>query len=61
MLNMINLRDYKIFFSILGLTLMSCKKEEKCGTIIEKVIIENRYYFIFDSDDFIQIKLTSYL
>jgi len=54
MLNMINLRAYKIFFSILGLTLISCKKEEKCGTIIDKVIIENRYYFIFDSDEFNQ-------
>ena len=54
MLKMINLRAYKIFFSILGLTLMTCKKEEKCGTIIDKVIIENRYYFIFDSDNFNQ-------
>ena len=51
---MINLKTYKIIFSILAFTLMSCKKDEKCGVIMDKVIIENRYYFIFDSDDFNQ-------
>ena len=51
---MINLNTYKIIFSILAFTIVSCKKDEKCGVIIDKVIIENRYYFIFDSDDFNQ-------
>ena len=51
---MINLNTYKIIFSILAFNLISCKKDEKCGVIIDKVIIENRYYFIFDSDDFNQ-------
>ena len=54
MLNMFNLKSCKVIFSILTLTLISCKKDEKCGTIIDKVIIQNRYYFIFDSDDFNQ-------
>ena len=51
---MINLKTYKIIFSILALKLVSCKKNEKCGVITDKVIIENRYYFIFDFDDFNQ-------
>ena len=51
---MIILKNYKIIFSILAFKLVSCKKDEKCGVIIDKVIIENRYYFIFDSDEFNQ-------
>ena len=34
--------------------MISCKKDEMCVIIIDKAIIENRYYFIFDSDDFSQ-------
>lgn len=34
--------------------MISCKKDEMCVIIIDKAIIENRYYFIFDSDDFNQ-------
>ena len=30
------------------------QKGDKCGVIIDKVIVENRYYFVFDSDDFNQ-------
>ena len=43
---------YKILFLIFAL--ISCKKDDKCGVIIDKVIVENRYYFVFDSDDFNQ-------
>ena len=35
-------------------SLISCKKDDKCGVIIDKVIVEDRYYFVFDSDDFNQ-------
>ena len=51
---MIDLKAYKIIFSVFAFTLISCEKDDKCGVIIDKVIIENRYYFIFDSDDFNQ-------
>jgi hypothetical protein len=51
---MIDLKAYKIIFLVFAFTLISCEKDDKCGVIIDKVIIENRYYFIFDSDDFNQ-------
>ena len=43
---------YKILFLISAL--ISCKKDDKCGVIIDKVIVENRYFFVFDSNDFNQ-------
>ena len=43
---------YKILFLIFSL--ITCKKDDKCGVIIDKVIVEDRYYFVFDSDDFNQ-------
>tara|TARA_B100000579_G_C22514515_1_gene703159 strand:- start:102 stop:374 length:273 start_codon:yes stop_codon:yes gene_type:complete len=51
---MINLKKYKIIFSVFVFNLISCKEDDKCGVIIDKVIVENRYYFIFDSDNFNQ-------
>ena len=51
---MMNLNSYLILFLIFPFTLISCTKDDKCGVIIDKVIIENRYYFIFDSDTFNQ-------
>jgi len=44
----------KIIFSVFAFTLISCKKDDKCGVIIDKIIVENSYYFIFDSDTFNQ-------
>ena len=49
-----NFKFYRIIFSLLVFTLVSCKKNDTCGVIIDKVIVENRYYFIFDSDTFNQ-------
>lgn len=49
-----NFKFYGIIFSLLAFTLVSCKKNDICGVIIDKVIVENRYYFIFDSDEFNQ-------
>tara|TARA_B100001287_G_C22675804_1_gene527577 strand:- start:1994 stop:2266 length:273 start_codon:yes stop_codon:yes gene_type:complete len=51
---MCNFKSHKTIFSALAFTLLSCKKDDICGLIIDKVIIENRYYFIFDSDTFNQ-------
>ena len=44
----------RIIFSVFAFTLISCKKDDKCGVIIDKIIVENSYYFIFDSDTFNQ-------
>ena len=44
----------RIIFSVFAFTLISCKKDHKCGVIIDKIIVENSYYFIFDSDTFNQ-------
>tara|TARA_B100000963_G_scaffold321677_1_gene305221 strand:- start:1188 stop:1460 length:273 start_codon:yes stop_codon:yes gene_type:complete len=51
---MINIKTSKIVFSVFAFTLISCKKIDRCGVIIDKVVIEDRYYLIFDSDDFNQ-------
>ncbi len=51
---MTSVNYYIIIFSVYTISLISCKKDEICGIIIDKAIIENRYYFIFDSDDFNQ-------
>ena len=51
---MLNIKSCPIIFSMLAFTLISCKNDDKCGVIIDKVIDENRYYFIFNSDDFNQ-------
>ena len=51
---MSNFKSNRIIFLVLAFTLLSCKKDEICGIIIDKVFIENRYYFIFDSDTFNQ-------
>tara|TARA_B100000963_G_scaffold300397_1_gene272727 strand:+ start:656 stop:925 length:270 start_codon:yes stop_codon:yes gene_type:complete len=55
---MVNLKTYKIVFSAFAFTLISCKKVDRCGVIIDKVVVENRYYFIFDSDSFNQFSGT---
>ena len=47
-----SINHYIIIISVYTISLISCKKDEMCGIIIDKAIIENRYYFIFDSDDF---------
>tara|TARA_B100001250_G_C19717630_1_gene752301 strand:- start:143 stop:415 length:273 start_codon:yes stop_codon:yes gene_type:complete len=47
-------KHYIISFFLLVFISISCEKDDKCGIIIDKVIYENRYYFIFDSDDFNQ-------
>ena len=47
-------KRYLIIFSFFCLTAMSCAKDDKCGIIIDKKIIENRYFFVFDSNDFNQ-------
>ena len=44
----------RIIFSVFAFTLISCKKHDKCGVIIDKIIVEKSYYFIFDSDTFNQ-------
>ena len=49
-----SINHYIIIISVYTISLISCKKDEMCGIIIDKAIIENRYYFIFDSDDFNQ-------
>ena len=51
---MYNIVSCRIIFSVFVLILISCKKDDKCGVIIDKIIVENRYYFIFDSDTFNQ-------
>ena len=49
-----SINHYIIIISVYTISLISCKKDEMCVIIIDKAIIENRYYFIFDSDDFNQ-------
>ena len=49
-----SINHYIIIFSVYTISLISCKKDEICGIIIDKAIIDDRYYFIFDSDDFNQ-------
>ena len=49
-----SINHYIIIISVYTISLISCKKDEMCVIIIDKAIIENRYYFIFDSDDFSQ-------
>lgn len=49
-----SINHYIIIFSVYTISLISCKKDEICGIIIDKAIIDDRYYFIFDSDDFSQ-------
>ena len=51
---MYSIKSYRIIFSVFAFTLISCKKDDKCGVIIDKIIVENSYYFIFDSDTFNQ-------
>ena len=51
---MYSIKFYRIIFSVFAFTLISCKKDDKCGVIIDKIIVENSYYFIFDSDTFNQ-------
>ena len=51
---MYNIVSCRIIFSVFAFILISCKKDDKCGVIIDKVIVKNRYYFIFDSDTFNQ-------
>ncbi len=51
---MYSIKSYRIIFSVFAFTLISCKKDDKCGVIIDKVIVDNRYYLIFNSDDFNQ-------
>jgi len=51
---MYSIKSYRIIFSVFAFTLISCKKDDKCGVIIDKVIVKDRYYFIFDSDTFNQ-------
>ena len=48
---MINPKNFKFIISIFAFALLACEKEERCGIIIDKVVVEDRYYFIFDSDD----------
>ena len=51
---MYSIKFYRIIFSVFAFTLISCKKDDKCGVIIDKVIVDNRYYLIFNSSDFNQ-------
>ena len=51
---MYSIKSYRIIFSVFAFTLISCKKDDECGVIIDKVIVDNRYYLIFNSDDFNQ-------
>ena len=51
---MYSIKSYRIIFSVFAFTLISCKKDDKCGVIIDKVIVDNRYYLIFNSSDFNQ-------
>ena len=51
---MYSIKSYRIIFSVFAFTLISCKKDDKCGVIIDKVIVDNRYYLIFNSSDFKQ-------
>ena len=51
---MYNIVSCRITFSVFAFILISCKKDDKCGVIIDKVIVKDRYYFIFDSDTFNQ-------
>ena len=51
---MYNIVSCRIIFSVFAFILISCKKDDKCGVIIDKVIVKDRYYFIFDSDTFNQ-------
>ena len=44
----------RIIFSVFAFTLISCKKDDKCGVIIDIVIVDNSYYLIFNSSDFNQ-------
>jgi len=55
---MINHRNLIFNISIFALALLACEKQDRCGVIIDKVVIEDRYYFIFDSDDFNQFGST---
>jgi|TARA_Y100000389_G_C17320692_1_gene442879 hypothetical protein len=39
----------KIFFFLIGLGIISCSSDDsRCGNIIDKQIINGKYYFIFD-------------
>lgn len=51
---MYSIKSYRIIFSVFAFTLISCKEDDKCGVIIDKVIVDNRYYLIFNSSDFNQ-------
>ena len=51
---MYSIKSYRIIFSVFAFTLISCEKDDKCGVIIDKVIVDNRYYLIFNSSDFNQ-------
>ena len=53
-MNMYNVVSCRIIFSVFAFILISCKKDDKCGVIIDKVIVDNRYYLIFNSSDFNQ-------
>ena len=44
----------KIIIIVLGLCFYSCQKsDDKCGQIIQKEIIESKYYFVLQTDEYI--------
>ncbi len=44
-----------IYLSFLLTLLTSCKKDEKCGEITNKVEVNGRYYFILDPESSINV------